>query len=110
MKFIISKEVTTESLDNEDQPPSNEVKVGNVYAAVVGHRAALGFVYVIFAITAHKPDGYDPDTACCFVVDKDGDVRDMAMFYSYFFHNRTPIAFVEGIEKLTFNMHKYEEM
>jgi hypothetical protein len=95
---------------NEVQRPLYEAKVGNVYRSLVESRAALDLVYVVVAITPDKPDGYNPGSVCCLLIDKDGDIRDVAVFYADLFSNRTPIAFVEGIEELTFNMHKYEEL
>lgn len=80
-----------------DLPAFNQPIVGNVYAVSGGYGRKAGHAMVLLAITAKQ-------TALLLVIDNNGDPVGVTAYCISSIAERTPIAFVRGIDELTFNM------
>lgn len=75
---------------------TREPVVGNVYPIRGGSGARKGHIQVIVALT---------DTGCVMLtVDKDGNVVAASCYGRHYIQEKTPIAFCDGIEELSFNI------
>lgn len=83
--------------------PSDPVRVGNVYACRGGRRMSLGQMMVVIAIT--KPtDRYDAENVLLLIIDQQGEPRGVTHYGLHYLEDKTPIAFVDGLEDLRFTM------
>lgn len=80
-----------------DLPTFSQPVLGNVYAINGGYGRKAGHSMVLIAITKAT-------TALMLVIDKDGEPVGVTSYGLHYLEERAPIAFVRGLEDLTFNM------
>lgn len=80
-----------------DLPAFNQPIVGNVYAVNGGFGRKAGHAMVLLAITARQ-------TALMLVIDNNGDPIGVTAYGLSSIAERAPIAFVRGLDNMTFNM------
>lgn len=80
-----------------DLPTFSQPVIGNVYAISGGYGRRAGHAMVLIAIT--KKQG-----ALMLVIDKDGDPVGVTSYGLHTIEETAPIAFVPGLEDLTFTM------
>ena len=82
--------------------PSIEPQVGSVYNVRGGRGAREGHMQVIFHITDARC-GHS-SMALLFVIDREGNFLSTTSYGVHYFEDKQPIAYVEGLEDLTFVM------
>lgn len=80
-----------------DLPGFSQPVVGNVYAINGGYGRKAGHAMVLFSITKQN-------MALMVVIDKDGDLVGVTSYGLHAIEERSPIAFVPGIDDLVFTM------
>lgn len=80
-----------------DIPSFQQPIVGNVYAINGGYGRKAGHAMVLIAVTAKQ-------TALMLIIDNNGDPVGVTAYGLGSIAERTPIAFVRGIDDLAFNM------
>ena len=80
-----------------DLPAFSQPIVGNVYAISGGYGRKAGHAMVLLAIT-------EKGSALLLVIDKDGKPVGVTSYGIHAIEERTPIAFVPGLEELVFDM------
>lgn len=80
-----------------DLPGFSQPIVGNVYSINGGYGRKAGHAMILFCIT--KSQG-----ALMLVIDKDGDPIGVTSYGLHAIEERTPIAFVRGIDDLVLTM------
>lgn len=78
-------------------PSFSQPIVGNVYAVNGGYGRKAGHAMVLFAITKKN-------TALLLVIDNQGDPVGVTSYGIHTIEERAPIAFVPGLDALTFTM------
>jgi len=78
-------------------PAFSQPAVGNVYAISGGYGRKAGHSMVLIAIT-------EKSAALLLVIDRNGDPVGVTSYGLHAIEERAPIAFVPGLEELTFNM------
>ena len=81
-----------------DLPGFSQPEIGNVYSINGGYGRKAGHAMVLIALTKKKQ-------SCLFmVIDKDGDPVGVTSYGLHAIEERSPIAFVPGIDDLVFTM------
>lgn len=80
-----------------DLPTFSQPVVGNVYAISGGYGRKAGHSMVLIAITKSS-------AALLLVIDKDGEPVGVTSYGVHAIEERAPIAFVPGIDGLSFTM------
>lgn len=80
-----------------DMPTFSQPVVGNVYAISGGYGRKAGHSMVLLAIT-------EKQSALMLVIDKDGEPVGVTSYGTHYIEERAPIAFVRGIDGLSFTM------
>lgn len=80
-----------------------EVRVGNVYAVGGGHGRGQGHLMILFAIAEPK-NSYQSASGLMIIVDKHGNPRGVTSYAMHNIAERSAIAFVDGLEDLTFEI------
>lgn len=80
-----------------DLPVFSQPVVGNVYAISGGYGRSAGHAMVLLAITKK-------DSALLLVIDREGDPVGVTSFGLHSIEQRTPIAFVPGLDELNLTM------
>lgn len=80
-----------------DLPTFSQPVVGNVYAISGGYGRKAGHAMVLIAVTKNS-------TALLLVIDKNGEAIGVTSYGVHAIEERAPIAFVPGLEDLTFTM------
>lgn len=81
----------------------DEVRVGNVYPVGGGYGRRAGHLMVLFAI-AEPANQYNGPSALLVVIDKHGKPRGVTSYGLSAIEDRSPIAFCEGIDGLSFEI------
>ncbi len=84
-------------INTTDLPGFSQAIVGNVYPIAGGHGRRAGHSMVLFAITERQ-------TALMLVIDKDGEPVGVTSYGLHAIEERSPVAFVPGLDGLTFDM------
>jgi len=84
-------------IELDNYRPKNPLQVGEVYAASGGRRLKYGHMYVVLAIT-------DDNMVPCLVVNSDGDIVGPTQYGKFYFEERMPIGFADGIEGFQFSI------
>lgn len=75
---------------------THDIAVGNVYPVRGGIGARKGHMQVVLALT---------DTGCVMVtIDKEGNAIGASCYGRHYIAEKTPIAFCDGLEELSFNI------
>lgn len=82
--------------------PYEPVRVGNVYSVKGGRGSRLKHMFVLFAITEEMP--YEGSRCLMLTIDKDGNPVGVTQYAMHYVNDLSPIAFVDGLEDLTFVM------
>lgn len=93
-------------LPEQLQPPSSEVKIGNVYKPKGGRAGRDNWVHVIVSLI--PADLCRGPGVVYLSVDTDGNIRSGSQCSTRVYEERVPIGFVEGLEDLTFPMQFFE--
>lgn len=80
-----------------DLPTFSQPVVGNVYPISGGYGRKAGHAMVLLSITKK-------DAALLLVIDKEGDPVGVTSYGVHAIEERAPIAFVPGLEELSFTM------
>lgn len=80
-----------------DLPQFEQPLVGNVYAINGGYGRKAGHSMVLIAIT-------EKSSALMLIIDKNGEPVGVTAYGLHAIEERCPIAFVPGLEDLTFDM------
>lgn len=86
-----------------DFTPSDEPHVGNVYHVRGGRGLRYGHMMILFDITEPK-DVLRGAMALMLIINKDGESIGVTSYGIHYLEDKQPIAFVEGLEDLTFVM------
>lgn len=78
-------------------PQYSQPMIGNVYAISGGYGRKAGHSMVLLAIT-------EKDTALLLVIDRQGNPVGVTSYGVHAIEERAPIAYVPGLEELTFDM------
>lgn len=84
-------------INTTDFPAFSQAIVGNVYPISGGYGRRAGHSMVLFAIT-------EKQTALMLVIDKDGEPVGVTSYGLHAIEARAPVAFVPGLDGLTFDM------
>ncbi len=86
--------------------PVDEARVGNVYPVKGGRGLRDGHMQVLIAITDPNSDKFSSQgrMALLLVIDKDGSPRGVNSYGIHYINDLCPIAFVDGLDELEFNM------
>ena len=85
-------------------PQNYEVRVGNVYPVRGGRGASIGNMHVLFAITEKTRLGDPGGMALFLVIDREGNPVGVNTYRASILEEWFPIAFVDGMEGLSFTM------
>jgi len=80
-----------------DLPTFSQPVVGNVYAINGGYGRKAGHSMVLLATTERQ-------SALMLVIDNEGNPVGVTSYGIHYIEERAPIAFVPGLDGLTFNM------
>lgn len=80
-----------------DLPTFSQPVVGNVYSINGGYGRKAGHAMVLLAIT-------EKQSALMLVIDKDGNPVGVTSYGLHYVEERAPIAFVRGLDEMTFQM------
>lgn len=80
-----------------DLPGFSQAVVGNVYPINGGYGRRAGHAMVLMAITKNN-------MALMLVIDKDGEPTGVTSYGLHAIEDRVPIAFVSGLEEMSFQM------
>ena len=84
------------------------VRVGNVYRARGGMAGKRGHMYIVVAVTKKKFDRYGFEerggSACCLVVDLDGDIRGTTSYGVHYLEELKPCGFVPDLEQVVMGL------
>ena len=80
-----------------DLPTFSQPVVGNVYAISGGYGRKAGHAMVLMAITKNS-------NCLLLVIDREGEPTGVTSYGLHAIEERAPIAFVPGLEELTFTM------
>lgn len=80
-----------------DMPGFSQPFVGNVYAISGGYGRKAGHAMVLMAITK-------ANAALMLIIDKDGEPIGVTSYGLHAIEERTPIAFVRGLEEMSLMM------
>ena len=89
-------------LEGLDAPPFDDPRVGNVYPIKGGRGLSRGHMNVLFAIT--EGDQWQGPRALMLTINKEGYPVGVTHYAMHYVENLQPMAFVEGLEGLEFNM------
>lgn len=78
-------------------PTFAQAAIGNVYSINGGYGRRSGHSMVLIAVTKNS-------TALMLVIDKDGEPVGVTSYGVHAIEERSPIAFVEGLEQLSLTM------
>lgn len=81
----------------ENTYPLDEPRPGNVYPVNGGHGRKHGHMMILLHIT-------EAGRALFLIVDNQGKPQGVTHYGEHVFQDRTPIAFVDGVEDLEFEM------
>ncbi len=79
----------------------DELKVGNVYPCRGGRPLRYGHLWVVASIAAGN---CGKDTVVLLQVNRNGEICGAETYGSHYFEDKTPIAFVEGLEDVNLTM------
>jgi hypothetical protein len=78
--------------------PADDPRVGNVYPVRGGHGMKKKHMFVLFHISESQQLGF------LYVINKEGELVGVTQYGLHYIRELTPIAFVDGLEDLEFNM------
>ena len=86
--------------------PSEEARIGNVYAVRGGRGSRLKHMMILFAITPPPDSKYDcrGQSGLMLCVDKEGNAVGVTQYAMHYIDDLSPIAFVDGFEEINLIM------
>lgn len=84
----------------ETELPIDTTRVGNVYPVRGGYGARVGHVMVIVGLFEGEISGSYRRTASVLILNKEGEIVGATAYGILYFEEKTPIAFIDGLEGL----------